>query len=200
MINVQAAIGGQTTSGNTANAMGTMKSEDFLNVMITQLQNQDPLEPMDNEQLLSQLSQIYSLESNMRLTETLDKLSGNQQMSSASTLIGKVVSGLNESDSTAIGRVASVSIEDGEILLELDTGDRMNINQIQRVVPVENLIGQVAIGYGADGEQISGSIIDVLLGGDSLTLVLDNGDELPMHRVESISSPGNNDNKSSGSA
>ena len=40
-----------------------LKTEDFIKMMITQLQNQDPLEPAKNEELLAQMSQIGQLQS-----------------------------------------------------------------------------------------------------------------------------------------
>jgi flagellar basal-body rod modification protein FlgD len=39
-----------------------LKTEDFIKMMVTQLQNQDPLEPMSNEEFLTQLAQFQSLE------------------------------------------------------------------------------------------------------------------------------------------
>ena len=59
-----------TASARTANPKGQLKVEDFINMMVTQLQNQDPLEPAKNEQLLSQMSQIGQLQSQQELTKT----------------------------------------------------------------------------------------------------------------------------------
>ena len=59
------------SSGSSAGAMGTalkstnLGSDQFLRLLITQLQNQDPLSPLSNEDFLSQLAQFQSLEETM---------------------------------------------------------------------------------------------------------------------------------------
>ena len=48
-----------------------LKTEDFIKMMITQLQNQDPLEPAKNQELLAQMSQIGQLQSANALQDSL---------------------------------------------------------------------------------------------------------------------------------
>lgn len=75
--------------------MGMM---DFLNLFIAQLQNQDPLEPMDNNQLTSQTSQFSMVEQLVKIGDSVTKLaegdSNNNSLDSlfsASSFIGKIV-------------------------------------------------------------------------------------------------------------
>src|SRR5438477_13067402 len=51
-----------------------LKPEDFIKMMITQLQNQDPMEPAKNEELLAQMSQIGQLQSSTDLQTSLKTL------------------------------------------------------------------------------------------------------------------------------
>src|SRR5919112_70718 len=73
-----------------------LKTEDFIKMMITQLQNQDPLEPAKNEQLLAQMSQIGQLESSTQLQSSLKTLVMQNNIGSAGNMIGKMVNGLDD--------------------------------------------------------------------------------------------------------
>jgi len=68
-----------------------LKTEDFIKMMITQLQNQDPMEPAKNQELLAQMSQIGQLQSATTLQESLKGMVLQNQIGSASSLIGKTV-------------------------------------------------------------------------------------------------------------
>ena len=70
-----------------------LTSESFLKLLITQLQNQDPTEPIGNEELLNQISSMRTLQSNVELSDALKSLTSNQQLGTAASFIGKTVSG-----------------------------------------------------------------------------------------------------------
>ena len=84
-----------TLPGNKGVAL---KPEDFIKMMITQLQNQDPMEPAKNQELLAQMSQIGQLQSATSLQESLKGMVLQNQIGSASSLIGKTVQGLDSQD------------------------------------------------------------------------------------------------------
>lgn len=68
--------------------------ERFLTLLITQLQNQDPLSPMDNEQITSQVAQLSTVTGINQLNQTLLALSGQLDVSQsmqAAGLIGKEI-------------------------------------------------------------------------------------------------------------
>lgn len=68
--------------------------ERFLTLLVTQLQNQDPLNPMDNDQITSQVAQLSTVTGINQLNETLLALSGQLDVSQsmqASALIGKEI-------------------------------------------------------------------------------------------------------------
>ena len=86
-----------TAESGPAENMGKM---DFLNLLVVQMQNQDPLEPMKNEQFLAQLAQFSSLEQMVNMNETLTNLSLLQSSinnSQAVNLIGKSITVLGDS-------------------------------------------------------------------------------------------------------
>ncbi len=73
--------------------LNSLSSDNFLQMMIAELKNQDPLNPTSNDQLLSQISQMRSLQSSIELSDTLKSVSSQQQLTSAASLIGKTVAG-----------------------------------------------------------------------------------------------------------
>lgn len=106
-----------------------LSSEDFMKLLITQLQNQDPSSPMDSDQLLNQISQMRTLQANLELEKSLKELAAGQQLStlgqqlsSATSLIGKNVTAVVGDDKTeVIGQVESVVVKDGSTLLRINS-------------------------------------------------------------------------------
>src|SRR3954470_5434035 len=90
-----------------------LKSEDFIKMMVTQLQNQDPLEPEKNDQLLAQMSQIGQLQASTDLQSSLKSLVLQNNVGTAGNLIGKTVHGLDDKGAPLSGVVNSVSVQDG---------------------------------------------------------------------------------------
>jgi flagellar basal-body rod modification protein FlgD len=89
--------GGNTSSSNVkGNDLRDVDLDQFLGLLITELQNQDPLNPMDNAQMLTQISTIREIGSTNQLTETLGNFAVGQELAMASNLIGKKVSGLDK--------------------------------------------------------------------------------------------------------
>lgn len=62
----------ETTSQMTEAANSTVNKDEFLTLLITQLQYQDPLEPMDNAEFVSQVTQFSSLEQLISIREAVE--------------------------------------------------------------------------------------------------------------------------------
>jgi flagellar basal-body rod modification protein FlgD len=86
----------------------------FMDLLIAELQNQDPLNPLDNAQILQQIGQIREIGATNQLTETLDAVLTGQNLATASGLIGKQVSALTDSNENVQGVVDRVSIDTGD--------------------------------------------------------------------------------------
>ena len=81
----------QRTPANSPNANSAVSSlnvDSFLKLMITELQNQDPLNPMDSSQMLDQISQMRQITSSDKLTDTLNSVLLGQNIASSTNLIG----------------------------------------------------------------------------------------------------------------
>ena len=103
---------GQVSSDQLQSPTGlaSLTPNDFINLMVTELENQDPTQPESNDELLSQMSQIGQLESSDSLQSTLSGLASQNQIGAASSLIGKSVQGMDSGNNTVSGVVSSVSV------------------------------------------------------------------------------------------
>ncbi|MCQ3001450.1 flagellar hook assembly protein FlgD [Pseudomonas syringae] len=98
------------TSSNDA-----LGKDAFLQLLVTQMKNQNPLEPQDNGEFVAQLAQFSSLESMQNLTTTVDGIAGLYQSSQAlqaSSLVGRsvIVNAGATSVDTAKGMTGSVVV------------------------------------------------------------------------------------------
>jgi len=119
-----------------------LKSEDFIRMMITQLQYQDPLKPASNQELMAQMSQIGQLQASTQLQQTLKTLAMQNQIGTAGNLIGKMVQGLDENNDTVRGIVTSVRVEKQRVYLELDNGKTLPLENVTNVAAVGSLTGR----------------------------------------------------------
>lgn len=90
----------------------TMGKEDFLNLLVTQMRNQDPLNPMDNTEFSAQLAQFSSLEQLFNVNENLKSMQDGQKLSQqaqAVNYIGKSVEANNKTFSLAEGGAAKLT-------------------------------------------------------------------------------------------
>ncbi len=115
------------------NGFSSLSSADFIRIMFTELANQDPFQPSDSSALLDQMNSIRSIESNIQLMDRLDTLVFENKLSSAATLIGKTVQGLTDDGFRVNGTVSTVVRQGDEVTLELDTGWRLSIDNIERI-------------------------------------------------------------------
>ncbi len=98
---------------------------DYMKLLVTQLQNQNPLEPMDNKDMSAQLAQFSQLQQTENLNTSFSKVLESVQRSYASSLIGKEVSfkvqGADGTVETRTGEVEEVVLgADGNLLLMID--------------------------------------------------------------------------------
>jgi flagellar basal-body rod modification protein FlgD len=137
MVSTTSAASSTTPTGNTGNTRSkyNLKTEDFIRMMITQLQNQDPMEPAKNEQLLAQMSQIAQLESSTQLSDSIGNVVLQNSITSAGAMIGKLVTGKDPRGEDISGIVTSVQVKDNKVSLELDSGKSLEITRVTEVAP-----------------------------------------------------------------
>jgi flagellar basal-body rod modification protein FlgD len=130
------AITNTTTSNpvSTGDAFSSLSSDEFLQIIFTELQNQDPLEPQDTGAMIDQLSGLRAIESDEQMVNSLSQLVAQNQFSAASGLIGSLVSGISISNQRVADLVISVSQTDQGPVLNLFSGQRMFFDQVDEVV------------------------------------------------------------------
>ena len=145
--------GAPSGTQSTTNKKGfNLKAEDFIKMMVTQLQNQDPTAPAKNEELLAQMSQIGQLQSTTSLTEGIQSMVLQNQIGSAGNMIGKNVEGLDDQDKPVKGVVNSVRVEDSNVVLELDNGNKLPLGRVTSIAGASAAgNGTIAAGAGASG-------------------------------------------------
>jgi flagellar basal-body rod modification protein FlgD len=120
-----------TTNNNVGQGSKELDRDAFMQLLVTQMQNQDPLEPQGNQEFIAQLASFSSLEQMENMNTNLTTLALLQQsnallsqLSESSNLIGKEVT-WNDAETGAAGQgvVESVRLQDGLTFLSIDGKD-----------------------------------------------------------------------------
>ncbi len=112
------------TDSSSAAASSTLDYNDFLQLMVAQLQNQDPLNPTDSSEFMSQIAEFSNVEQGINANSKLDQLLVNSNISQASTMIGLQ---LTDSDGTT-GVIQSVRIDSSGSTAILTSGKQVTID------------------------------------------------------------------------
>jgi flagellar basal-body rod modification protein FlgD len=118
--------GTQGTTSNNSTDSSTLNYDDFLQLMVAQLRNQDPLNPTDSTEYMSQIAQFSSVEQGINTNSKLDQLLINSNISQASTMVGLT---LTSADGSTSGIVTSVRIDSSGSTALLDNGKEIPITQ-----------------------------------------------------------------------
>jgi flagellar basal-body rod modification protein FlgD len=134
----------------TQDARLNLTREQFFKILITELQTQDPLEPMDQQQFLGQLAQLESLNSQSKMTKGIEDLSASLRfghLNDASSMLGKVVTGTVRQQATDAEGRPQVDAENQPVYTD---------------VPVEGLAQRVV----TDGNNTSVVLLVPIVGDD----------------------------------
>ncbi|MBI5724440.1 MAG: hypothetical protein HZA50_10815 [Planctomycetes bacterium] len=110
---------GATGQTLTQTSSASTQKVDYLKLLITQLRNQDPTSPMDNNEMASQMAMFSQLEQLENLNKSATRSLALQQMSQASTMIGKTVT-YNTETGQMSGRVQAVEVAGDEVSLNIN--------------------------------------------------------------------------------
>ena len=104
------------STSSTSSLSSEISMENFLTLFVTQLRNQNPLDPTDNTQFMSQLAQFSTLEQEQKQTDSLSKIKSTDstslqldQIALASTFMGKTIKYSDSSDSSTSSSDGSTS-------------------------------------------------------------------------------------------
>jgi flagellar basal-body rod modification protein FlgD len=93
-------------------------SNEFLQLLTVQLRNQNPLEPMKQENFIAQLAQFSTLEGVERLNTSFDNILKLQEISQGFDLVGKEINYLNPvTNELETGKVSEFFVDQGQVML-----------------------------------------------------------------------------------
>jgi flagellar hook assembly protein FlgD len=105
-----------TQSSGTA-GYDSLNTDAFMKMLIAELSNQDPTQPMDSAQIVQQVSQIRSIQASDQLSTTLQSVLLGQNVATASGLLGKAIAGLSDDSKQVSGVVSGVTVTNGDVKL-----------------------------------------------------------------------------------
>src|ERR1700722_9160646 len=104
-------------SSTSSSQLSSLTQQQFLQILLSGLQNQDPLNPVDTTTFLTQMTEFANVEGQQTLNANFTQMLQLQQLTDGSSLIGKTVSYTASNGSTASGSVGGVSVQGGQIYL-----------------------------------------------------------------------------------
>ncbi|MFJ7933144.1 flagellar hook assembly protein FlgD [Sporosarcina sp. NPDC096371] len=195
---------------------GTLGKDDFMKLLITQLQNQDPTNPMKDNEFIAQMAQFSALEQTMNLAKSFEKFADAQtqsQMIQYTSFVGKSVTWhelkLDDAGNPITGEdgklvveegtnvIVSIKYENGEVKFVLDNDKVVtpgNISEVKTsnpsgtssLVEASMLIGKY-VGYIDGEEEKSGKVVSVSNKDGKLQYILEDGTRMDGKDFTSIS-------------
>ncbi len=109
----QTAQTAANSNKNSGGGFNNLTTADFMQMLIAELENQDPTNPMSNEDLLTQLSTMSQLQSTQDLDSALQANTNSQQLSIASSLIGANIQGTDSNNNPVTGVATQALLQNG---------------------------------------------------------------------------------------
>jgi flagellar basal-body rod modification protein FlgD len=118
---------GTASTDTVSNSQQTLNQKDFLQLLVAQMQNQDPLNPQSDTQMASQMAQFTALTQSSAMSSSLSMLQAN-------SLIGSTVSLKIDPKTTASGVVQGVILNGGTPQIIVN-GSTYDLSQVTSVTP-----------------------------------------------------------------
>ena len=131
-MNVTSATDATSSTSSTTGSSSTTSSNSvdyntFLQLLIAEMKNQDPTNPMDTSQYMSQFAQLSTVEQATLTNSKLDSLLSSQALTQADGLIGRNVSFTDTTGAAVTGKIASVSINSDGSVATLEDGTKVAV-------------------------------------------------------------------------
>lgn len=123
-----------SSTKSSTSAPGTIGKDDFLKLLVGQLQHQDPMQPSDDNQFIGQMAQFSQLEQETNTAKSTNDMAGQLARSGALGLIGRTVTYLDASDAVQTGVVQQVDVgSDGKATLTVDGKGGIDAGSVTQV-------------------------------------------------------------------
>ncbi len=121
-----------SNNSDSNNLMGGIGKSDFLQLLVAQLRNQDPLQPMQDGEFIAQMAQLNTVEQLTTMNNNLTEFMNFNEMAQASSLIGKTIEAEPQGKSPIQGTVQQVVLEQGKPVLMVD-GQKVAMSDIRQI-------------------------------------------------------------------
>ena len=123
----------EPTQQSAAGRFGELSSEEFIEVLITEMTNQDPFNPNDSAKVLEQMSSLRNIESQLSLQTSIESLVTQNNIAQAGSLLQRTVEGLDDSNNTIKGQVTAVRVVNGKAVLEIDGISSLKMDRVTAI-------------------------------------------------------------------
>lgn len=145
-VSSSATIPADTSAADAASRVPTqtLGQDDFLKLLVTKMQSQDPMNPQGDTEFISQMAQFSSLENSKTLSSNMQTLTANGMIGRSVTIKG--ATSVNGQAPDVTGVVTGVSMQNGTPTIEVN-GDDYGLDQVidisnavlpQTISPVAN--------------------------------------------------------------
>ncbi len=178
-------------NGDTDN----VSHEDFLMLLVTQMQNQDPLNPMQDTDMMAQFAQLQQLDNQKVMTDAMLDMRREYAVQGASSMIGKEVTSKDLDGVEVTGVVVSTFSEDDTVRLTLDNGTVVTYEDISKVKDMDELpdinaasamMHKYVVGVDANAKAFEGIVKNITTQNGQIYLNTYEGDSIPMIGVAQI--------------
>ncbi|WP_313798675.1 flagellar hook assembly protein FlgD [Cytobacillus sp.] len=182
--------------------------DDFLKILMVQLQNQDPTNPMQDKDFIAQMATFSTLEQITNMGKTMEnfvKVQEQSQIIAYNQFVGKDITwhkitpskeqGKDPVIEEGTGRVASVQFKDNSVVFILDDGTKLepaNISQINEtskenaMVQASMMIGKKVTFIGEDKKESSAKVISVSFKDGKTVFELEGGKTISSSQITKI--------------
>jgi flagellar hook assembly protein FlgD len=161
-----------------ATGNGDLSQVDFMTLIIAQMRNQNPLEPQKDSDFMAQMAQFESLNQMKAVAEGMKVLQGLEELSSASSLIGRDVIG-RQVNGVDVARDTVARELYGAPYAKLSTEAKVRVNGDERV----QAAAQDAMNA---GKEVSGTVERVAIGSDGIPMLIVGGKVVDMFTVTEV--------------
>ena len=126
-------VAANNTAGANAARSNELDSSQFMQILLAQLTHQNPLEPMNNAEMMSQFSQLNSLQELRGINSSMETVSATSQTAYLSSLIGKIVKASRADGKIIEGVVEGVvtDVNNPQVLIGDERVDLINVLEIK---------------------------------------------------------------------
>jgi len=124
-----APAGNETGVASILGSNSSLDEADFLMLLVTELSNQDPMDPMTDREFISQVAQLNTLSETIEVNQNLQAV----QMLQATSLVGKTVEAIGPYGERVEGVVTEVWFVDSEPYLVIDGETMVSLDYVVRI-------------------------------------------------------------------